>query len=98
MSTVEDLRGEPVAVGDTIAYAAHDGRSTGMRIGTVLEIVEAGRRPIEGRNNLPTEYKDHPTMVRVQVHHASHDPRAKVRNRTISLIHADMQRFVKVTP
>ena len=94
MSTVEDLRGEPVAVGDTIAYAAHDGRSTGMRIGTVLEIVEAGRRP----SKYLKAYKDYPTLLRVQVVQASHDPRAKVRNRTISLIHADMQRFVKVTP
>lgn len=96
--TVEDLRGETVEVGDTIAYAAHDGRSTGMRIGTVLEIVEAGRRPMKTLRSVPTQYKDHPTMLRVQVAHANHDPRAKKRNRNVSLIHADMQRFVKVTP
>jgi hypothetical protein len=95
MSTIiEDLRGEAVAVGDTIAYAAHDGRSTGMRIGTVLEIVEAGRRPSKHLK----AYRDVPTMLKVRVEHSNRDDSAKVRARSISVIHADMKRFVKVTP
>lgn len=83
-----------MAVGDTIAYAAHDGRSTGMRIGTVLEIVEAGRR----FSKYLKTYKDYPTMVKVRVSLANRDTSAKITSRDISLIHADMQRFVKVTP
>lgn len=38
---VQDLRGDWVKVGDTIAYAATDGRSGGIRVGKVIEIVPA---------------------------------------------------------
>lgn len=39
MTEVLDLRGEAVQVGDTIAYAATDGRSGGIRVGKVLQII-----------------------------------------------------------
>jgi len=92
--TVEDLRGELVAVGDTIAYACHGGMSVGMRIGTVIEIVEAGRRPMKTPHGYVQRYRDAPTMLRVHVEHTN-----KVDMRRMdTLIQADMRRFVKVTP
>lgn len=37
---VPDLRGDYVTVGDTIAYAATDGRSSGLRVGKIVKITE----------------------------------------------------------
>ena len=41
---VMDLTGKMVKVGDTIAYAATDGRSAGLRVGKVTEIVDAHQK------------------------------------------------------
>lgn len=39
--TIYDLRGTEVVVGDTIAYAATDGRSDGLRVGKIVKITPA---------------------------------------------------------
>lgn len=45
VSYVVDLDGKRVIVGDRIAYAATDGRSAGLRIGKVIEIRAAHKKP-----------------------------------------------------
>jgi hypothetical protein len=90
---IEDLRGVVVGVGDTIAYAAHDGRSTGMRVGKIVEIVEASRRPFRFQGELKG-YTDVPTKIRVAIEHSNRED----SSHPAVLIHADMKRFVKVSP
>lgn len=86
---VPDLRGEHVNVGDTIAYAAVDGRSAMIRIGTVTEIVWSHKRPDAYNSDYLVEI---PTKLRVEVDHSSGygKPGKPV------LIQADFKRFVKV--
>jgi hypothetical protein len=82
---VEDLRGVFVKVGDTIAYAATDGRSGGMRVGTVLEIVP--------EHPSPNGYSNVPTKLRVSVEHSSG---YWYKDAKPTLIQADFKRFVRI--
>jgi hypothetical protein len=89
--TVEDLRGQQVGVGDTIAYAATDGRSGGLRIGKVIEIVWA--HPSFQRWDKEREYPSTvPTKLRVQVEHTTGYSYIEKP----ALIHAEFKRFVKI--
>lgn len=86
---VPDIRGDLVTAGDTIAYAATDGRSGGMRIGKVVKIVPA--RMVE-------EYgvsRKKPARITVSV-----DFTSSIYNRaqgTNTSIDASLKRFVKVS-
>lgn len=94
MIEVPDLRGDPVGVGDTIAYAATDGHSGGLRVGKVVEIVEA--RNTFDRWDKEKEYPNkQPTKIRVSVEHTS-GLYSGVEGKT-TLIQADFKRFVKVS-
>jgi hypothetical protein len=80
---VEDLRGQKVVVGDTIAYSAVTGRSANLRIGTVIEIV-----PVR-----VTKYgESRPCKLRVEVSKSAFSGIDKP-----ALIQADFKRFVKLT-
>jgi hypothetical protein len=60
---VQDLLGNDVKVDDVIVYAATDGRSAGLRIGTILKItpaVESERR-----------YDRKPAKIQVKVHQST---------------------------
>jgi hypothetical protein len=83
---VEDLRGVFVKVGDTIAYAATDGRSGGLRVGTVLEIIPEHDNP-----EAPWVGKT-PTKIRVEVS-ASSGYWAPAKP---TLIQASFKRFVRI--
>jgi hypothetical protein len=87
-TTVPDLRGNPVAVGDTIVYGATDGRSAGMRIGKVTEIVWAHEK-MDYAWSYSTKV---PTKLRVEVEISSGfwAPSKPV------LIEAGFKRFVKL--
>lgn len=82
---VPDLRGDLVKVGDTIAYAATDGRSGGLRVGEVIAIVPS--REGEYGNTIPTKLK-------VSVDHSS----GYWAPEKPTLITASFKRFVKVGP
>lgn len=85
-TTVPDLRGNPVGVGDTIAYAVTAGRSGAMRIGKVIEIVWAHEK-------VERYWKDNvPTKLRVEVSESSSygKPSKPV------LIEAGFKRFAKL--
>lgn len=88
---VEDLRGEKVVVGDTIAYAVTEGRSGNLRIGTVTEIV-----PKRVTFDSWDKDKEHGTMkpskLRVEVTKSAFSSIDKP-----SLIRADFKRFVKLS-
>lgn len=80
---VPDLRGDLVTVGDTIAYAATDGRSSGLRVGKVIEVVP----PTWGFKSWKT-----PPKLRVEVVVTTgYGLPAKP-----TLIDASLKRFVKV--
>lgn len=81
---VPDLRGVFVKAGDTIAYAATDGRSGGLRVGTVLEIVPA--------HPSPNGYSEVPTKLRVSVDHSS----GYWAPEKPTLIQASFKRFVRI--
>lgn len=91
MAEVGDIRGDLVGVGDTIAYAATDGRSSGMRVGKVLDVIEA---------HTVKEYYDHesfyerkvPTKLKVAVEFSSG---YSVPGKPV-LIEPGFKRFVKV--
>ena len=61
--SVKDLLGNDVSVGDQIVYAATDGRSAGLRIGTVLKITPA----VESARS----YERKPAKIQVQVHQST---------------------------
>lgn len=88
---VTDLRGTPVKVGDTIVYGATDGRSAGLRIGKVIEIVWAHTKEHIVRGELYWT-TDVPTKLKVQVEHNS--GYCKIEKPT--LIEAGFKRFVKL--
>lgn len=87
---VEDLQGAKVVVGDTIAYAAIDGRSANLRIGTVIEIVPKHKKydkwDADRRHGT-----DVPTKVRVEVSKSAFSSIDKP-----ALIQASFKRFVKL--
>ncbi len=88
---VKDLRGEQVVVGDTIAYAAVDGRSANLRIGTVIEIVP--ERVTHDRWDTEKKYGTmKPCKVRVEVTKSAFSGIDKP-----ALIQADFKRFVKLS-
>jgi hypothetical protein len=87
ITEVEDLRGEFVRVGDTIAYAVTAGRSGAMRVGEVIEILS--------EHHVSESYgwtRSVPTKLRVEVNASSSygKPAKPV------LIEAGLKRFVKV--
>lgn len=86
MSTTLDLTGRPVVVGDRIAYAATDGRSSGLRVGKITEIVEAHQKV---EKYWTTEV---PTKLRVEVEVSS----GFVTIGKPVLIEAGFKRFVKL--
>lgn len=87
---VEDLRGEKVVVGDTIAYAATDGRSANLRIGTVIEIVPK-RKTYSSWDKKKEHGTEQPCKVRVEVDKSAFSSIDKP-----ALIRADFKRFVKL--
>ena len=91
ITEVEDLRGFMVKAGDTFAYAATDGRSAGMRIGKVIEIVGAHEKSHKYKGEYLYTTKA-PTKLRVEVERSSGywAPAKPV------LIEAGFKRFVKV--
>lgn len=90
---VPDLRGDLVKVGDTIAYAATDGRSGGMRVGKVVEIVPP--RNTFDRWDKEKEYPNkQPTKIKVSVDYTS-GLYSGVEGKTTT-IQAGFKRFVKV--
>ena len=85
---VADLRGDLVGAGDTIAYAATDGRSSAMRVGKILEVIEP---------HIKKEYGFEHTVsvkLRVEVEYTTGFSRAK---RPV-VIDPSFKRFVKVGP
>lgn len=93
MTEVPDLRGDLVGVGDTIAYAATDGRSGGIRVGKIVGIVPEH----EGfeRWDKEKEYGHTvPTKLKVSVEHTS-GLYGGVEGKTVS-INAEFKRFVKL--
>lgn len=89
MTEVADLRGDLVTVGDTIAYAATDGRSGGIRVGKILEIVEAHQKPYYRGSDYMV---DVPTKLKVEVDFSS----GYWKPGKPTLIDASLKRFVKV--
>lgn len=64
-TTVEDMLGNQVGEGDQIVYGATDGRSAGLRLGTVKKITPAGKVPYyKGSDYLV----DKPAKITVEVH------------------------------
>jgi hypothetical protein len=88
---VLDLEGKQVVVGDRVAYAAIDGRSANMRIGSVVEI-----RPKHERfDSWDVEQKygtEVPCKVRISVEKSAF---AGAPEKPV-LIQADFKRFVKL--
>jgi len=60
---VQDLLGNDVQAGDVIVYAATDGRSAGLRIGTVEKITPAVKHQ--------DWFHQKPAKVRVKVHQST---------------------------
>lgn len=90
--TVEDLDGKQVGVGDRIAYAVTEGRSACVRIGTVVEIVEA--HPYYEKWDKDKEYPSEvPTKLRVQVEKSAF---GSLWSDKPTLIQASFKRFVKL--
>lgn len=91
MSTEEvhralDLDGKLVTVGDRIAYAATDGRSSGLRIGTVLKVTPAHAKDDRGYpRSVPTKL-----TVEVAASSGYWAPEKPVS------INAEFRRFVKL--
>ena len=87
---VEDLRGNTVNVGDTIVYGATDGRSAGLRIGKIIEIV--WERAEYHKWDTKKEFSKHiiPTKLKVQVEY--NNGYGKIEKPT--LIEAAFKRFV----
>lgn len=93
MTEVEDLRGVFVKEGDTIAYAATDGRSGGMRVGKVVEIIP--ERDTFDRWDKEKAYPNRqPVKLRVSVEHTS-GLYSGVEGKT-TLIQAGFKRFVRI--
>jgi hypothetical protein len=91
MVEVPDLRGDLVGVGDTIAYAATDGRSSGLRLGKVIEVIES--RVTYSVWDKDKEFgRKQPTKLRVEVDYST-DYGTPVKP---VLIAAGLKRFVKV--
>lgn len=90
--TVEDLTGEPVEVGDMIAYAATDGRSGGIRVGTVLKIIP--ERVTTDADKYWGAGHTVPTKLQVEVSHSS----GYCKPGKPTLIDTTLKRFVKVGP
>lgn len=90
--TVEDLTGQPVGVGDTIAYAATDGRSGGIRVGKVLKIIESHKKWASWDKE--KEYGGHtvPTKLQVDVEFSS----GYWKPGKPTLIDSSLKRFVLV--
>lgn len=86
ITEVPDIRGDLVGVGDTIAYAATDGRSSAMRVGKITEVVDAHTKKEFG-----FEYAV-PVKLRVQVEYSTGygTPKKPV------IIDPSFKRFVKV--
>lgn len=91
-TAVPDLRGTPVGVGDTIVYGATDGRSAGLRIGKVTEIVWKREVYHDWDNEQQFSKRQIPTKLRVEVEVSSGygTPEKPV------LIEAGFKRFVKL--
>lgn len=62
------MLGNEVGEGDQIVYGATDGRSAGMRIGTVLKVTPAGKAPAYRGSSYMV---DKPAKIQVQVHHST---------------------------
>lgn len=88
---VFDLRNEMVKVGDTIAYAATDGRSSGLRVGKVIEIVSEHQK-FDSWDKEKEYPRTVPLKIRVLVDQSSGywAPEKPV------LIEAGFRRFVKL--
>lgn len=93
MIEVPDLRGDYVKVGDMIAYAATDGRSSGLRIGKVLEILPE-RETYHDWDTDKQYPRKVPTKLRVDV---AFSTGYGVPEKP-TLIEAGFKRFVKVGP
>lgn len=90
MIEVPDLRGDYVKVGDTIAYAATDGRSGGIRVGKIISIKEAHTKD----DKYWGEGHKVPTKIRVDVAFSS----GYWTPGKPTIIDASLKRFVKVGP
>lgn len=88
---VLDLDGNEVRVGDRLAYAGVDGRSSGLRIGTVLEI-----RAKHDKFDKWDKLKQYPTSVpcKLRVDVEKSTGYGGVEKPT--LIHVSFRRFVKI--
>ena len=87
---VEDLRGVFVKEGDTIAYAATDGRSGGLRVGLVLEVIPAHTKHKKwGSDTYPVEV---PAKIKVAVQASS----GYWAPEKPTLIQASFKRFVRI--
>lgn len=84
---VPDLRGDYVKVGDTIAYAATDGRSGGIRVGKIIGIIEA-----HVKEESYGYTRKVPTKLRVEVAFSS----GYWKPEKPTTIDASLKRFVKV--
>ena len=89
MIEVPDLRGDYVKVGDTIAYAATDGRSGGIRVGKIISIKEAHEKAESHGYTRKV-----PTKLRVDVAFSS----GYWTPGKPTIIDASLKRFVKVGP
>ena len=95
MTEVPDLRGDFVKVGDTIAYAATDGRSGGIRVGKILKITEAHQKWESWDKEKEYGGRTVPTKLQVAVEHTSGlYTRIEGKSTTID---ASLKRFVKVS-
>ena len=93
MTEVEDLRGTFVKVGDTIAYAATDGRSGGIRVGKILKIIESHQKWESWDKEHQYSPRTVPTKLQVEVAFSS-GYWAPEKPTTID---ASLKRFVKVS-
>jgi hypothetical protein len=89
---VLDLEDRVVRVGDRIAYAATDGRSSGLRTGTVTAIIPAHTKYASKADEREGWGRDVPAKIRVQVDKSSGywAPEKPV------LIEAGFKRFVRL--
>lgn len=86
---VEDLQGDKVQVGSTIVYGATDGRSGGIRVGTVIKIAPEHMKPRWKGDEVGGLT---PTKLHVQVTMSSgYDKPSKP-----AIIDATLKRFVRL--
>jgi hypothetical protein len=84
---VEDLDGKTVRAGDRVAYAAADGDSAGLRVGTVTGLQWSKRNRYSGTRARPT------LKMRVEVDRATG---YRGTDNSSRLIEVGFRRFVKI--